>query len=122
MGAGGSLEAAMLLNGPIKAGTWHLVGDGIIINSADVTFDVLWRDAAGDHPIATWQNHFEPMASGYLAVAFEADAPGVEAKAKANDQLVLRFTAQGTATGVLYIPNGDGTKAKGRIPTLTLPK
>src|SRR5438105_9833338 len=112
----------MLLGGPIKAGTWHLVGDGIIINAADVTFDVLWRDGAGDHPIATWQHHFDPQAGGFDAVGFEADAPGVEAKAKANDQLVLRFTVQGTGTGVLYIPNGDGTNAKGRIPTITLPK
>ncbi|MDB4968047.1 MAG: hypothetical protein JWN44_3736 [Myxococcales bacterium] len=112
----------MTLAGPIKAGSWHLVADGIVLDPVDVTFDVLWRDAGGDHPIATWQHHFDPQPTGFDAVAFEADAPGVEAKAKSNDQLVLRFTVQGSGTGVLYIPNGDGTKAKARIPTLTLPK
>jgi hypothetical protein len=112
----------MLLTGPIKAGTWHLVGDGIVLNPVDVTFEVFWRDATGEHPIASWQNHFDPQPTGYNATAFEADAPGLAAGAKANDQLVLRFKAAGTGTGILYIPNGDGAKAQGRIPTLVLPK
>jgi hypothetical protein len=112
----------MLLTGPIKAGTWHLVGDGIVLNPADVTFEVLWRDATGEHPIANWQHHFDPQPTGYNATAFEGDAPGLAADAKPNDQLVLRFKATGTGTGILYIPNGDGTKAQGRIPTIVLPK
>jgi hypothetical protein len=87
-----------------------------------VTWDVLWRDAAGDHPIATWSHHFDPLPTGYNAQSFEADAPGVAAPAHSNDQLVLRMSAQGAVTTVSYIPNGDGAKAMGRIPSLTLPQ
>ncbi len=88
-----------------------------------MTFDVLWRDAAGtDHPLASVSHHFDPQPAGFNAVQFEADAPGVAAPARSNDHLVLRFTAQGAGTGILYIPNSDGANAMGRIPSLTLPK
>jgi hypothetical protein len=122
VGAGGSLEATYPLLADLKAGTWHLVGDGIIINAGDVTFEILWRDASGDHRLATFMHHFEPLPTGYLAQAYEDDAAGVAAPAKAGDLLVLRFKATATTTGLVYIPNGDGAKAMGRIPNLTLPK
>jgi hypothetical protein len=125
LGPGGSLEAAYLLAGPIKAGSWHLVGDGIVLDPVDITFDLLWRDAGGDHPIATWTHHFDPPASGFDAVQYEADAPGVAAKAKGNDQLVLRMTAAPgnyPADTMLWIPNGDAETTNGRDPSLTLPK
>jgi hypothetical protein len=82
----------------------------------------LWRDAAGDHPIATFTHHFEPQPMGFNAMPYEDDAPGVVAPAKSNDQLVLRFSAQGAGVGVLYIPNSDGARAVGKIPAVTLPK
>jgi hypothetical protein len=118
------MEAAYLLAGPIKAGTWHIIGDGIVLDPVDVTFDVLWRDANGDHPIATWTNHFDPPANVNNAAQAEADVPGVAANAKGNDQLVLRMTAQGagTADTMLWAPNGDAEKTNGRDPSLTLPK
>jgi hypothetical protein len=108
---------------PIKAGTWHLVGDGIVFDPGDVTFDILWRDSAGDHPIATVTHHFDPLAAGnYQAQPFETDLPGAAADAKAYDQLILRFSVTSTSTGLVYIPNGDGANAQGRIPSITLPK
>jgi hypothetical protein len=126
LGPGGSLEAAFLLSGPIKAGSWHLVGDGVVFESTDITFDVLWRDAAGtDHPIVSWTHHFDPMPSGFDAVLYEDDAPGVAAPAKGNDQLVLRMSAPagGYPDGtMLWIPNGDAETTHGRDPSLTLPK
>ena len=123
MGPGGSLEAAFLMTGPIKAGSWHLVGDGIVLDQTDVTFDVLWRDGGGDHPIVSFTHHFDPPNSGFDAVGYEDDALGVAAPAKSNDQLVLRFSAQGPASEqTLFIPNGDGAKLNGRDPSLTLPK
>lgn len=82
----------------------------------------MWRNAAGDHSIASFQHHFDPQPSGFNAVAFEADAPGAAAAARGNDQLVLRFTAQGSGTQLLMIPNSDGVRAMGRIPSLTLPR
>lgn len=94
-----------------------------MLAAADVSFDVLWRNAAGDHPIVSFSHHFDPQPSGFNAVAYEADAPGLAAPARSNDQLILRFGAQGAATAsVLAIPNSDGARAMGRIPSLTLPK
>jgi hypothetical protein len=95
-----------------------------VLYPVDVTFDVLWRDAAGDHLVVSWTHHFDPPASGFNAVQYEEDAVGVAAKAKANDQLVLRMTAQGNypADTMLWIPNGDGASTQGRDPSLTLPK
>jgi hypothetical protein len=87
-----------------------------------VTYDALWRSTAGDHAIVSFSHHFDPPASGFNAQAYDADAPGVAAPAKTNDQLVLRFTAQGNSTQLLMIPNSDGANAMGRIPSLTLPK
>jgi hypothetical protein len=127
VGAGGSLEAAFRLLGPIPAGSWHLVGDGVTLDPCDVTFTVLWRSSDGkDHPIVTFTHSFPASGApvnGYPpAIAYEADAMGVAAPAQANDLLVLRFTATGNPNDpTLFIPNGDGPKAQGRIPSLTLP-
>ena len=94
-----------------------------MFDPVDMTFTLLWRDGAGDHPIATWMHHFDPPASGFDAVPYEEDQPGVAAPAQKGDLLVLRFSAQSTSTGAnLFVPNGDGSNSNGRIPNLTLPK
>ena len=73
--------------------------------------------------MATWKHHFDPPASGFDAVPYAEDQPGVAVGAKKGDLLVLRLTAQGTApSGSLYVPNSDGINANGQIPNLTLPK
>jgi len=123
VGAGGSLEASILLEGPIPAGTWHLVGDGIITESVDVTYDVIWRTAAGaDTLLVSFNHHFDPLGGGsFDATPFEADGTGIAASAVDGDRLVLRFTAIGSTNTMAYIPNGDGRLTEGRIPNLTLP-
>ncbi len=91
----------------------------MVFQSTDITFDVLWRDAAGDHPIVSFTHHFDPMASGFNAVLYEDDAVGVAANAKGNDQLVLRMSAPaGTYPDgtMLWIPNGDAEQTPGAIP------
>ena len=93
-----------------------------MLNPCDLTFDVLWRNGSGDHALASFTHHFDPPATGFNAVPYEADAPGVAAAAKSNDLLVLRFTAQGAMGPLLYIPNSDGANAQGRIPSVTLPR
>jgi hypothetical protein len=97
-----------------------LIGDGIVIDACDVTYDLLWRDAAGDHAVASWQHHYDPPPSGFDAAPFEADASGAAAPNARGDALVLRFTVQSTQS-IAYIPNGDGAKTNGRIPQLTVP-
>jgi hypothetical protein len=124
VGAGGSLEAAYPLSSPIKAGTWQIVGDGIIIDSCDVTFAVLWRTTAGDTPVATFTHHFDPAASISDAVLYDGTAAGIAVTPAAGDQLVLHITAANPAagTGSLYGLNGDGAADGGRKPFLTLPQ
>ena len=126
MGVGDSLEAALKLAGPINRGSWHLVGDGIVLGAADIHYDVLWRHGGSDTPIVSWMHHFEPLTgdSKFDASTFEGDATGAAVPAAPGDQLVLRFSAPGPdagTSGSAFIPNGDGAKAKGRIPSLTLP-
>ena len=125
MGVGDPLEAAFTLAGPLRAGTWHLIGDVIVFQTVDARYDVIWRSAAGDQILATWQHHFdEPMGpTQFDAQPYEDDVDAQGADAKPGDQLVLRFSANGSpGTGpTAYIPNGDGAMAKGRIPSLKLP-
>ncbi len=127
MGVGDPLEAAIVIDHPIPAGTWRLVGDGIIIAPVDVQFDLIRRRPPNnDLPIATFVHHFDPpMDSGqrFNAVAYEetksaAAVPDV----KPGDRLVLRFKTSSPNGGAPYIPNGDGDNAKGRIPSVELPK
>jgi hypothetical protein len=128
VGAGGSLEAAYRLAGPIKAGSWHLIGDGVAFDPADVTFAVSWRSSDGmDHPIVSFEHNFPtggaPVNGFIPATHLDADAMGVAADAAPNDELVLRITAKGNpADALLFLPNGDGSHAQGRIPSLTLPQ
>jgi hypothetical protein len=125
VGVGDPLEAAIDLVAPIPAGTWHLVGDGVVIEPVDVRFDVLWRPKSGapDVTLATWFHHFDPDPTGmFNAVPFEADSLGVAADAHDGDQLVLRFSATGATISMAYIPNGDGAHTNGRDPSLTLPR
>ena len=123
MGAGGSLEAAYSLTSPIKAGTWQIVGDGIIIDACDVTFAVLWRTTVGDTPVATFTHHFDPAASISDAVLYDGTAPGIAVTPASGDQLVLHITAAGSTNETsLYGLNGDGAADGGRKPFLTLPQ
>jgi hypothetical protein len=132
VGVGNPLEAAFVLAGPVKAGNWQLIGDGIVLaaGGVDIRYDVIWRKAgaaagAGDVTLVSFQNHFvQPTGTAQFdAVAFEGTAAGVAAGAVAGDSLVLRFTAMNSPAGTMaFIPNGDGTNAKGRIPAITLPR
>ena len=120
------MEAAYLLAGPIKAGTWHLIGDGIVLDPVDVTFDLLWRDGNGDHPIATWTHHFDPGASVNEAVQYEEDAarPASPPTPRATTQR-LRSERRGRrhARYDAVVPStATASAANGRDPSLTLPK
>ena len=110
--------------GPIPAGTWHVVGDGYLIQKqVDVRFDIIWRNAAkNDTVLATLSHTFveQPGPNRNDAIQFEGDATGIAANAQPGDRLVLKFSVSGQAGGN-YTPNGDGPAAKGRYPNLTLP-
>lgn len=120
MGVGDPLEATFVLAGPIDAGTWHLVGDGVALAPVDMRFDVLVRAGGVEKLVVSFSHHFEPVS--YDAVAFDADAAGAAVDAQPGDLLVLRMVAvSSTTSGPAFVPNADGSHAHGRIPSLTLP-
>ena len=134
MGAGSSfsfLEAPYKLHGPIAAGSWGLVGDGIVAGndakSINVLFEVRWRkqgqsDASGDTVLMSASNTFlRNSAALFDAAQFSTTVPGIAADAHEGDTLILRITATGGDSGALFIPNGDGDHANGRIPRIDLP-
>jgi len=122
VGAGGSQEAEFTLQGDVPAGEWHLVGDGIIVQSVDVRFEIVWRKAAGDVTVASWDHHFDPLPnSSFDAQPFEVTAQGAALTGATGDQLILRYTGTNSSQPMAYIPNGDGELAHGRIPFIDLP-
>ena len=123
MGVGDSqLEAPFALRGPIPAGTWHLVGDGAVIASVDIRYELIWHSGGTDVVLATFDHHFDPQPSGFDAVAYEGQTNGPAANARDGDQLVLRITASNTTASTAFVPNGDGANANGRIPYVDLPQ
>lgn len=125
MGAGSSLEAAYSLADPIPAGTWRLIADGIILESVDVTFDLLVRPADGsaDRTLATFTHHFDPLPGGaYQAQPYEDTAEVGAVDPEEGDQLIFRYRGESAGLPMAYVPNGDGAITDGRIPNIELPR
>jgi hypothetical protein len=123
VGSGGSLEAEYALKASVPAGAYHVIYDGIIIRSVDVTFDLVWRRGATDMLLGTWTEHFEPLPGGiYDAQPFERDVEAPAIDYKKGDQFIFRYTGMNSTAMMAYIPNGDGAITDGRIPNITLPK
>jgi len=124
VGSGGSLEAEYALKADVPAGTYKVICDAIIIRSVDVTFDLVWRSAAGDTTLATWMNHFEPLPGGVFdAQPYELDVPvGTAIDFAKGDQFIFRYSGMNSTAMMAFIPNGDGAITNGRIPNITLPK
>lgn len=124
MGSGGSLDAEYRLKADVPAGAYHLVLDAIIIRAVDVQFDLLHRRAGDDDvQLATWTQHFEPLADGtYRAQAYELDVDCPAIDHETGDEFVFRYTGLGSSVVMAFIPNGDGAVTGGRIPNITFPK
>ena len=83
MGPGGSQEAEYALKADVPAGTYTVVCDAVIIRAVDVTFDLVWRRGATDTTLATWTQHFEPLAGGgFDAQAFIPNGDGALANGR----------------------------------------
>ncbi len=125
MGPGGSQEAAFGLRASVPAGSYHVACDAIITAPVDVGFTLIWRRGQTDTQLAHWTQHWDPRPAGDSA--FDAQVYDIDLAAPAidfapGDQLVFRY--EGTVGGnniQAFIPNGDGARAHGRIPTITLP-
>jgi hypothetical protein len=87
---------------------------------------VIWRHGGRDDRLLKIDHHFDPMsgATQFDATPFSADADGAAANARTGDLLVWRLQPTGPpgAAGTAFIPNGDGAKAHGQIPSIRLPR
>ena len=99
------------------------MGDGIILQAVDVTFEVLVRRGDMELPVVSWEQHFDPRPNGsFDAVPYDASARGNAIRYRAGDRLIFRYSGQSATSMNAYVPNGDGVRQKGRIPNLTLPR
>lgn len=122
MGTGSPQEAEFTLVADLPAGDWVFVGDGIITQPVDVTFEIFVRGADdGVTNIATFTHHFDPLPSGFSAQPFDATMAAPAITVQPGDQLVFRYSGANTTVPMAYIPNGDGFRANGRIPFIDLP-
>ena len=126
------VEAAYALRAPIAAGSWGIVGDGIVAGNgalyADVLFEARWRrqgtsDGSSDKVLASVRHTFNrDINHPFSAVPFSTRVPGIAADAAPGDSLIFRITVLGGDTGAFFIPNGDGKQTGGSIPRLDLPQ
>ena len=121
MGLGESLDAAFTLRASVPAGAYHVTCDAIITESVDATFTLIWRRGSSDTTLAQWSEHWDPLPSGFGAQPYEIDVDAPAIDFKSGDQLVFRYHGQSTRLGQAFIPNGDGERAGGRLPSIRLP-
>jgi hypothetical protein len=125
VGVGDPLEASYRLAGPIDAGVWRLIGDGIVLADVDVRFEIIWKAAGGaETVIVAFDHHFDRPEGddAFRAVPFDGEATAPAIDAASGDTLTLRITAVASPrTGPVFIPNADGELAGGRIPSIALP-
>jgi FtsP/CotA-like multicopper oxidase with cupredoxin domain len=122
VGPGGSQEALYPLRAGVHAGAYHVACDAIIIGPVDVTFTLIWRRDQADTTLAQWTRHWDPLPGGvYDAQAYDIDEAAPAIDWQAGDQLVFRYAAANTTTADAFIPNGDGARTNGRIPSIVLP-
>ena len=122
MGLGESQEAEFNLRASVPAGTYHIECDAIITESVDVTLTLIWRRGQTDTTLGEVMQHWNPRPDGtYSAQANEFDLAAPAIDYKSGDKLVFRYSGQSARLREAFIPNGDGSRASGRIPSIRLP-
>jgi hypothetical protein len=117
-------DAAFALRASVPAGTYHVICDAEVTSSVDVNFALIWRRPGLDTTLAGWSKHWEPGASVHEAQPYEVDMVAPAIDFRPGDQLVFRYAGAGTTgpSSEPFVPNGDGSNAHGRIPSVTLPR
>lgn len=108
----------------VPAGTWHLIGDGIIVEPVDVRFEIVVRRAdAPDVLVVAWEHHFDPLSNNaFDAQALDLDAEGIAIAFEPGDRIVFRYTGASATNPNAYIPNGEAMLSGGRNPAVVLPR
>ena len=105
----------------MPAGKWALVADGIITQPVTVLFELLVRRDSVDTLIGSWQQTFAPRPAGFDAFPVDLEVTAPQFKVQPGDVLVFRYSGE-MGLAMAYIPNGEGDRANGRIPFITLPR
>jgi hypothetical protein len=99
-----------------------LVADGIITQNVSVTFELLLRRSGDqDLVIGSWNKTLSPRPSGFDAIAIDLSIDTSAIAYQAGDLLVFRYSGV-NGLSMSYIPNGEGARANGRIPVISLPQ
>jgi hypothetical protein len=120
-------EAEFELRAGVPAGNYHVACDSIILAPTTVRFTLSWRhaDGAADTTLSTWTKAWTPLPGGvYDAQAYEVDQAAPAITFEPGDGLIFRYEGidAGTTNPQAFIPNGDGARTMGRIPSITLPR
>jgi hypothetical protein len=86
-----------------------------------VLFELLVRRGSDDTVIGSWEQAFEPRPMGFDAYPVDLDVAAPQFAVQPGDVLVFRYTGE-LGLAMSYIPNGEGDRANGRIPFITLPR
>ena len=86
-----------------------------------VFFELLVRRDSADTLIGSWQQSFTPRPVGFDAYAVDLEVIAPQVTVQAGDVLVFRYSGE-MGLAMSYIPNGEGDRANGRIPFITLPR
>jgi hypothetical protein len=122
VGPGRSQEAPYDLKAGVPAGMYHVIYDGVIIGTVDVTFDLIHRRGDTDNVLVTWTQHFEPRPAGFQAQPFEMDHEAPAIDFVDGDQLVYRYSGANATVEMAYIPVGFPESEGGRQTNITLPR
>jgi len=101
IGVGHPVEVTYALPGPIPAGNYHLVGDGVISAMPMVQFDLLWREPGSQDSTIVSFTHQYPSGT---AAQYEETKSGAAVAAVNGDLIVLRVTMLSTDPNSEYVP------------------
>jgi hypothetical protein len=103
----------------VPAGSWDVIADGVIVESVDMTFDLIQRRGTTDTVLVEWTQHFDPKPnSDFTATTYEVHETALAIDFEPGDKLVYKYAGANSAQAA-YFPAADGTS--GRDTQLILP-
>ena len=98
---GHPLEVTYPLDGPLPAGSYHLVGDGVLFHAPRVRYELSRRrGGADDLPVISFEHKFPDA----MAAQYEETRAGLAVDARRGDLLVLQVSLVGDTDDASWIP------------------